>query len=183
MFFVGLPVEPSLLTLCVAFWVFVTCSNCAPNASVRCRSRFAAQSDAGDQSGAARRVRPLANHVLHACVLCAVFFARHTGCVSPCLGLIADADPNSSCRQTLLSFRQFPRSPRRCRYVSEQTNYHHGEASLHGTIVNMAQACFVFSANLASCRLRRLLYVLACGASVCLLAALIAISFLRLVAA
>jgi DNA topoisomerase II len=24
-------------------------------------------------------------------------------------------------------------------YVSEQTAYHHGEASLHGTIINMAQ--------------------------------------------
>ena len=26
-----------------------------------------------------------------------------------------------------------------CSYVSEQTAYHHGEAALHSTIVNMAQ--------------------------------------------
>jgi hypothetical protein len=32
-------------------------------------------------------------------------------------------------------------------YVSEQTGYHHGEASLHGTITNMAQT-FVGSDNL-----------------------------------
>jgi len=33
------------------------------------------------------------------------------------------------------------------RYVSEHTGYHHGEASLHGTIINMAQG-FVGSNNL-----------------------------------
>lgn len=37
--------------------------------------------------------------------------------------------------------------PFRCRYVSEQTNYHHGESSLHSTIVNLGQD-FVGANNL-----------------------------------